>query len=84
MTMTLRRSFPNEVSTVYSNCGRACIAIVARDDGLFQGFEDQLFYDDEEGVYYWNRISNGYTGLYATAEDLARDVRRWPGFERLD
>jgi hypothetical protein len=79
--MTPRRSFPNEVGTAYSNCGRICIAVVARKDGHFQGFQDRLFYDDEEDVYYWNRISNGYTGLYATAEDLLRDVRKWPGFE---
>ncbi len=81
--MIPRRSFPNEVCAVYSKCGRLCIAVVARADGLFQGLEDQLFYDDEEDVYYWNQISNGYTGLYATAEDLARDVRKWPGFEGL-
>ena len=80
--MTPRRSFPNEVRTVYSNCGQTCIAVVAREDGYFQGFQDRLFYDDEEDVYYWNRISNGYTGLYATADELARDVRKWPGFER--
>ena len=82
--MTPRRSFPNEVCTVYSNCGRVCIAIVARADGLFQGFEEQLFFDDEEDVYYWSGMlcgGNGCTGLYATAEDLLRDVRKWPGFE---
>ena len=78
--MIPRRSFPNEVCTVYSNCGRVCIAIVEREDGLFQGFEDQLSNDDEEDVYYWNRISGGCTGLYATVEELVRDVRKWPGF----
>ncbi len=75
--MIPRRSFPNEVCTVYSNCGRLCIAVIARADGLFQGFEDQLLYNDEEDVYYWNRISNACTGLYATAQELVRDVGTW-------
>jgi hypothetical protein len=33
MAMTPRRSFPNEVCTVHSKCGRLCIAVVARADG---------------------------------------------------
>jgi hypothetical protein len=78
--MVPRQSFPNEVCAVYSSCGRLCIAVVARADGLFQGFEDQLFYDADEDVYYWNRVSGGYTGLYATPEDLMRDVRKRSGF----
>jgi hypothetical protein len=85
--MTPRRSFPSGVFTVHNNCGRACLAVVAGKDGQFQGFEDQLFYDDEEDVYYWSGMScggNGCTGLYATVDGLARDVRRWPGFEGLD
>ena len=82
--MTPRRNIPNEVCSVYSICGRACIAIVARNDGLFQGFEDQLLYDDEEDAYYWSGMpcgGSGCTGLYATAEDLTRDVRKWLGIE---
>ena len=79
--MTPRLAFPNEVLSVYSACGRVCIAIVERPDGMFQGYVDELRYDGDEDVYYWNRVSNGYTGLYPTADDLARDARNWPGFE---
>jgi len=80
--MIPRRAFPDEVLSVYRDCGRICIAIIKRPDGLFQGFADELLYDDEEDVYYWAKTS-GYGGLYATAEEAARAVRRRPGFATL-
>ena len=85
--MTPRRSFPNEVCTLYGNCGQWCVAVVARKDGLFKGFEDQLSYDDEEDVYYWTGMpcgGNGCTGLYETVEELVRDVLKWPAFQGVD
>jgi hypothetical protein len=60
--------------------GRACIAIIKQRDGCFLYYEDQLSFDPDEDVYYWNTMMNPASGIYGSIEDAERDARLRYGF----
>jgi len=81
--MTQRQPREGEVRVFRSRCGRVCVGVIKRPDGLFWFYEDWIIRDDDCDVYYWSMPINTNSGLYGTVDEAEADIRSRPEYRDL-